>query len=99
MIRTINCPPADEVSNGHFVYPFTHQDMDFKAYDEVGKALKCLRERIVTLYNAAKHDERRHVYYSDLIPNLERQFATMVSEGVLGGAIVIVAIRKERMVA
>ena len=93
MIRTLHIPKE------HFVYSFVHQGISFRAYDEIGRSLKRLREEIALKYKAARTDLRRHVYYSSLIPNLERQFATMVSEGVLGGSVVIVEIKEERKVA
>ena len=84
MIRTLYLPKE------HFVYSFMHHGLYFKAYDEIGRSLKKLREVIALKYEAARHDKRRHVYYTALIPNLERQFATMVSEGVLDGSVIIV---------
>ena len=93
MIRTLYIPKE------HFVYPFVHQGISFRAYDEIGRSLKRLREEIAFKYEAARTDLRRHTYYSSLIPNLEHQFATMVAEGVLAGSVVIVEIKEERKVA
>ena len=93
MIKTLFIPKE------HFVYSFVHHGIMFKAYDEIGRSLKRLREEIALKYRAARTDLRRHVYYSSLIPNLERQFATMVSEGVLAGSVVVVEVVEERKAA
>ena len=92
MIKTLVCKE-------HYVYEFVHYDLLFRAYDEIGRGLERLRKEIALKYTAAGHDKRRHVYYSHLIPNLERQFATMVSEGVLAGSIVVVEVNEERLAA
>ena len=92
MIKTLVCKE-------HYVYEFCHHNLLFRAYDEIGRGLERLHREIAFKYSAARTDRRRHVYYSNLIPNLERQFAVMVSEGVLAGFIVIIEADEESLAA
>ena len=87
MIRTINNTPGRD----HYVYQFAHQDMLLKAYDEIAHNLKRLRLEIHLKYKAMAEDKMKYVYYKELIPNLERQFCSMVLEGIKGGSIIIIA--------
>ena len=91
----------------HFIYAFTHHDMLFNAYDEIGKGLCRLRTEINIKYAVMRKDQSRYVYYVELIQNLERQFSRMVIEGLHNGSVKIIKsayicadeIRKERKVA
>ena len=90
MIRTINSSPEPEVLRPHYTYQFIHQDMLFKAYDEIGRGLCRLRTEIVVKYAAMKKDKSKYVYYHELIQNLERQFSRMVVEGLKHGSVEII---------
>lgn len=83
----------------HYVYEFYHHHVLLKAYDEIGRNLSRLRLEIRTKYAAMAEDATKYVYYRELIPNLERQFCTMVVEGIKGGSIIIIAAQAERKVA
>ena len=95
MIYSIVDGPMKE----HYVYEFYHQNMLLKAYDEIGRNLKRLRLEIRYKYKAMAEDKTKYAYYRELIPNLERQFCTMVLEGIKGGSIIIIAAKAERKAA
>ena len=99
MIRTLDVD-SEKI---HFMYQFAHQDMLFRAYDEIGRCLYRLRKEIIVKYTAMRKDKTRCVYYVELIQNLERQFSRMVVEGLNGGSIEIIKTAevtvKERSVA
>lgn len=86
MIRSFNNEPGRE----HYIYVFCHQDMMYRAYDEIARNLERLRLEIRIKYKAMVEDKTKYKYYRELIPNLERQFCTMLVEGVKGGSIIII---------